>query len=162
MSLPIGSWSIFSTGLQVDLIKADLAAFLGGGGPPAAGCGSAIGLPLNPVGTNAKNKTQIANGLQIFSGGYPIYRGRELVGAIGVSGDGIQQDALIAYLGIQGDAEVGAAGVATLNNAPSDLRADNPGRVSLTPQVGSQPFTPLYVTCPPAPFLTTRTQNPCQ
>ncbi|MGH7090363.1 MAG: hypothetical protein ACREFQ_15815, partial [Stellaceae bacterium] len=40
-------WSPFSTGLQTDLIVPDLAAFLGGGAPPASGCGTAAGLPAN-------------------------------------------------------------------------------------------------------------------
>ena len=48
---------------------------------PAAGCGAAAGLPALSGG-----KTQLANGAQIFSGGYPIYRGNTLVGAIGISG----------------------------------------------------------------------------
>ncbi|HUZ74620.1 MAG TPA: heme-binding protein [Stellaceae bacterium] len=156
LSLPIASWSIFSTGLQVDLIKADLVTILGGGAAPASGCGGTVGLPAN-----SKGKTQLANGLQIFSGGYPIYRNGVLVGGIGVSGDGVQQDALIAYLGLQGDASVGALGAGSLGNAPAAIRADNPARISLTPQVGSQPFTPLYVTCPPAPFLESREQAPC-
>ena len=78
-----------------------------------------------------------------------------------MSGDGIQQDALIAFLGLQGSIDAGAPGVPSLNNAPSGIRADNPARVSLSPLVGSTPFTPLYVTCPPAPFLNSRNQAPC-
>jgi uncharacterized protein GlcG (DUF336 family) len=156
LSLPIGLWSVFSTGVQLDLVKPDLAVILGGGPAPAAGCGSTTGLPANTKGI-----TQIANGLQIFSGGYPVYRGNELVGGVGVSGDGIQQDALIAYLGLQGSVDAGAPGVPSLNNAPPAIRADNPARVSLSPLVGSTPFTPLYVTCPPAPFLNSRNQAPC-
>jgi hypothetical protein len=38
----------------------------------------------------------VRNGIQIFAGGIPIYRGSTLVGAVGVSGDGIDQDDLIA------------------------------------------------------------------
>ena len=72
----------------------------------------------------AGEKTQLANGLQIFSGGFPIFRGSTLVGALGISGDGIQQDALIAYIGIQGDGSIDVAGVPTVNNAPSGIRAD--------------------------------------
>ena len=40
------------------------------------------------------------NGVQIFPGGVPIYRGATLVGAIGVSGDGVDQDDMIAFLGV--------------------------------------------------------------
>jgi len=168
LSLPIASWSVFSTGVQLDLVHFDLANLLVTGTVSAAGCGNGNGGNIvrasgnNGLPTNSKGITQIANGLQIFSGGYPVYRGGELVGGIGVSGDGIQQDALIAFLGIQGSPDAGATGVPTLNNAPAAIRADNPARVALTPAVGSTPFTPLYVVCPPAPFLTSRNQSPCQ
>src|SRR5207237_1677114 len=90
-------------------------------------------------------RTQLSNGLQIFSGGTPIYRGSTLVGGIGVSGDGIQQDSMIAFLGVEN-------GPSTLNNAPVGIRADQlaPGGVHLR-----------FVNCPAAPFLTSRVQNPC-
>ena len=39
---------------------------------------------------------EIRNGIQIFAGSLPIYRGSTLIGAVGVSGDGIDQDDLIA------------------------------------------------------------------
>ena len=39
---------------------------------------------------------EIRNGIQIFAGSVPIYRGSTLIGAVGVSGDGIDQDDLIA------------------------------------------------------------------
>jgi len=41
----------------------------------------------------------LPNGLTIFPGGFPLYRGSKLIGAIGVSGDGIDQDDLIAASG---------------------------------------------------------------
>ena len=90
-------------------------------------------------------KTQLADGLQIFSGGTPIYRGTTLVGAIGVSGDGIQQDSMVAFLGVEN-------GPSTLSNAPASLRADTlaPNGVHLR-----------FVNCPAAPFLDSRVQNPC-
>jgi len=43
--------------------------------------------------------SELKNGLQIFAGGVPIYRGGTLIGAVGVSGDGIEQDDLIAAAG---------------------------------------------------------------
>ena len=52
------------------------------------------------------------NWLQIFAGGIPLYRGATLVGAIGVSGDGIDQDDLIA------------AGGANLFAPPDAIRSD--------------------------------------
>ena len=56
---------------------------------------------------------EVRNGLQIFAGGIPLYRGATLVGAIGVSGDGIDQDDLIA------------AGGANLFAPPAAIRSDN-------------------------------------
>ena len=41
----------------------------------------------------------LTNGITIFPGGFPLYRNGALVGAVGVSGDGIDQDDLIAASG---------------------------------------------------------------
>ncbi|MDB6054439.1 MAG: hypothetical protein JWN25_1962 [Verrucomicrobiales bacterium] len=41
----------------------------------------------------------LPNGITIFPGGFPLYRNGILIGAIGVSGDGIDQDDLIAAAG---------------------------------------------------------------
>jgi len=65
---------------------------------------------LLPVGiTNPLNKVfltspatlepSLPNGLTIFPGGFPLYRHGVLVGAIGVSGDGVDQDDLVAAAG---------------------------------------------------------------
>lgn len=48
------------------------------------------GVPLNP---------NFPNGLTIFPGGFPLYRNGVLIGAIGVSGDGIDQDDIIGASG---------------------------------------------------------------
>ncbi len=143
-----GNWSVFSTGLQTDLVRLDLATFLTAGTLPATGCGAGAGL--TPVA--AGEMTQVADGLQIFSGGFPIYRGGTLVGALGISGDGVQQDALIAYIGIQGDGSINVAGVSTVSNAPAGIRAD-------TVSVGGTDL--IYIQCPAAPFLTSREETPC-
>jgi uncharacterized protein GlcG (DUF336 family) len=141
LSLPFDTrWSIFSTGLQTDLIRGDI---LEDAVPPAAGCaynGGAGELPIVSGG-----KTQLADGMQIFAGSVPIYRGNVLVGGIGVSGDGIAQDSLIAYLGLQD-------GPATLNNAPDAIRAD---------QLSAGGVLLRYVNCPPSPFLNSSVQNAC-
>ncbi|MGH7095628.1 MAG: heme-binding protein, partial [Stellaceae bacterium] len=141
LSLPFPNWSVFSTGLQVDLVARDI---LNGTAnpPPSQGCAynSGTELPLN-----SKGKTQLANGMQIFSGSAPIYRGNILVGGIGVSGDGIQQDSLISYLGAQN-------GPPTLNNAPAAIRAD---------QLAPDGVHLRYVNCPAAPFINSSVQNPC-
>jgi hypothetical protein len=44
----------------------------------------------------------LANGIQIFAGSVPLYKNGVLVGAIGISGDGIDQDDLIAAAGANG------------------------------------------------------------
>jgi uncharacterized protein GlcG (DUF336 family) len=84
-STGIGQWSIFNVGLQLDLIKANVEATLGG----------TPGLPCTVI-------VNIPNGLQIFAGAVPLYKNGELVGAIGISGDGIDQDDIIAAAGSRG------------------------------------------------------------
>src|SRR5438309_30742 len=108
LSLPFPRWSVFSTGLQLDLIAPDILTGTTGAPAPPVGCANLGGVGLAPL---SGGKTPLANGLQIFSGGTPIYRGGTLVGAIGISGDGIQQDSMIAFLGVQG-------GPSALSNAP--------------------------------------------
>ncbi|HVH81544.1 MAG TPA: hypothetical protein VM782_19240, partial [Stellaceae bacterium] len=146
-SLPINLWSIFSTGLQLDLVTQDFVNALKGVASPF-GCANSNGQGLPPV---SGGKTQLANGAQIFSGGAPLYRGNTLVGGIGISGDGIQQDSLISFLGMQNFAEP-TPGATPVANAPLAIRSDilAPGGVHLR-----------YVNCPAAPFLNSTVQNPC-
>jgi len=51
--------------------------------------------PLLPFPPNPN----LPNGVTIFPGGFPLYRDGKLVGAIGVSGDGIDQDDIISASG---------------------------------------------------------------
>jgi uncharacterized protein GlcG (DUF336 family) len=44
----------------------------------------------------------LPNGITIFPGGFPLYRNGVMIGAIGVSGDGIDQDDLISAAGTVG------------------------------------------------------------
>src|SRR5581483_3927189 len=87
LSRPIDEWSPFNNGLQVDLIIERLGLLLNTGvnGPCTAIPGPAL-----------------ANGLQIFAGGVPVYKNGVLVGAVGISGDGIDQDDIIASTGSVG------------------------------------------------------------
>jgi glc operon protein GlcG len=55
------------------------------------------GGPLWNIG-NSNRKT----GLIEFPGGMPLYRGTELIGGIGVSGDGVDQDEEVAAAGARG------------------------------------------------------------
>jgi uncharacterized protein GlcG (DUF336 family) len=147
LSLALNNWSPFSDGLQLDLVRFDIATYgAGGKAAPAAGCANNGGNANGELQTVAPtNLTRLANGLQIFAGGVPIYRGSTLIGGFGVSGDGIDQDDLVAFLGLQN-------GPSTVNNAPSSIRAD-------TLSVGGVNLR--YVNCPFSPFLNSNTQNAC-
>lgn len=61
--------------------------------------------PLNGIIFTATNPPPIVvnpalpNGITIFPGGFPLYRNGKLIGAIGISGDGVDQDDLIGAAG---------------------------------------------------------------
>jgi uncharacterized protein GlcG (DUF336 family) len=134
-SLPGNSeWSIFSTGLQLDAAAPGLVAALTGGAPT-----NCMAPPL----------TTIPNGFQIFPGSVPIYRGSQLVGGIGISGDGVDQDDMIAFLGLHNASLQPGVGI---HNAPGGMRADalNVNGIRLR-----------YVSCPPNPFVDSDQQNVC-
>lgn len=84
LSTPLSEWSVFNVGLQLDLIKSNLIAAIGG-----------ASVPCSPV-------PNLPNGIQIFAGSVPLYKNGVLVGAIGISGDGIDQDDLIGAAGANG------------------------------------------------------------
>jgi uncharacterized protein GlcG (DUF336 family) len=131
LSKPFSHWSPFSTGLQLDLVFNALLDALSG--QPRASCTDVASLP---------------NGIQIFPGSVPVYRGSTLVGGIGISGDGVDQDDLIAFLGLhQAGTEVG-----TIGNAAPELRAD---RIRVH---GSHL---RFVNCPVEPFLDSDQQRAC-
>lgn len=57
----------------------------------------------SPVLTGAGGvNPNLPNGITVFPGGFPLYRNGVLVGAIGISGDGIDQDDLIGAAGTEG------------------------------------------------------------
>lgn len=94
-SKPINIWSPFNNGLQIALVRSALVRVLSG--LPVTSCSAIPSLP---------------NGIQIFAGSVPLYKNGVLVGAIGISGDGIDQDDLIASAGSVGF------------EAPAAIRAD--------------------------------------
>jgi uncharacterized protein GlcG (DUF336 family) len=49
--------------------------------------------------TKSHPNKNVPNGITIFPGGFPLYRDGKLIGAIGVSGDGVDQDDIIAASG---------------------------------------------------------------
>lgn len=164
-SKPFPEWSPFSTGLQLDLVVNALLAHVGfvlGLAPidvpkdctdVPAGVLDALqmlaNIPPDQRFPKGQPIPQIRNGIQIFPGSVPIYRGNTFVGAVGISGDGVDQDDMVAFLGLHN----AATELGTINNAPRFMRAD-----SLQPR-----STRLrYVQCPFAPFLNNNVQNVCQ
>jgi uncharacterized protein GlcG (DUF336 family) len=145
LSRPIAEFNPFSTGLQSALIEQDVKTHvgfvLGGAGDAPAQCGASLGA------------SRVANGIQIFPGSVPIYRGSQLVGAIGVSGDGIDQDDMIGFLGTH-NAGLRLGG---FGNAAPAIRSDQ-----VVVQVGGNDVRLRYVSCPFAPFLGSNDQNVCQ
>lgn len=161
-SNPFDSWSPFDVGLQLDLAynqvalhvahylnQAGLALFLNGS-PLAPAPTPANPVPLPDIGFNCTGVPALANGIQIFPGSVPIYRGERLVGAIGVSGDGVDQDDMVSFLGLH-NASVALNG--SIGHAPSARRADQlvPDNARLR-----------YVQCPQAPFIDSTEQNVCE
>jgi uncharacterized protein GlcG (DUF336 family) len=136
-SVGVNEWSPFNVGLQLDLVLQDIAAVLGGqtrtdctmSKPPIAG--------------------RLKNGIQIFPGSVPIYKAGVLVGALGISGDGVDQDDMVAFLGVH-RASLKLSGAIT--NAPAGIRADNVTAIGLGLR---------YVQCPVAPFINSDEQTPC-
>lgn len=146
LSTPLAQWSPFHVGFQLDLVYNalvrgvfnDTSEGCAGRQPPNAPAGSSdTGLPL------------ARNGIQIFPGGVPIYRGPTLIGAIGVSGDGVDQDDMIAFLGLHNATQALSTGLA---NAPVARRAD---------QLSPLGVRLRYVQCPQSPFNDSSEQNAC-
>ena len=196
-------WSIFSTGIQTEVVLPgialglceevpDLANVLNdlntALGSPVAGLANpfdmsaggvtnrtnfcrafrtaAIGTPdpaqqetciqgvQDGLGGGGSLITGLQNGFHIFQGAVPIYRGNQLVGAYGVSGDGAEQDDFVPFvaLDIVNQNQMARGDAAPIGNAPMPIRAD---RISV------QDINLRYVVCPPAPFLSSNEQNGC-
>ena len=144
LSTPIAQWSPFNDGFQLDLVYNQLVK--GVLGDTSEGCAgrAAAGSAASDAGI-----AKLRNGAQIFPGGVPIYRGTTLVGAVGVSGDGVDQDDMIASLGLANAAKEMATG---LGHAPAAMRAD-----TLAPQG----VRLRYIQCPQSPFNGSNEENVC-
>lgn len=151
LSKPAGRWSPFSTGLQLDIVHNAIiqhVAFVAGLAPD---------VPRNCSGISGFDSgfqqrapaTLLANGIQIFPGAVPVYRGETLVGAIGVSGDGIDQDDMVAFLG-----------VARAGFAPGGPQ--HPAAARRSDQLAPNGARLRYVNCPQAPFIGSDEQEPCR
>ncbi|MGQ0592050.1 MAG: heme-binding protein [Gammaproteobacteria bacterium] len=143
----VNEWSPFNVGIQLDLVALDVLGALGAPPDTIQDC-SASNAPSIALG-------RLANGIQIFPGSVPIFKSGVLVGALGLSGDGVDQDDMVAFLGVN-NASVALRG--RIKNAPKGIRAD---RVRIT-QGGSQTLRLRYVQCPVAPFIGSDVQTPCK
>ncbi len=162
-SRPFDRWSPFSDGIQLDLVyntvalhvahylnQAGFALFLGTTQlAPAPSAANPVPLPDVARGS-CTTLPRLPNGIQIFPGSVPIYRGSTLIGGIGVSGDGIDQDDMVSFLGLHNAGLLLNTGV---GNAPKGIRADN-----LVPRNARL----RYIQCPVAPFIDSTEQNVCE
>ncbi|MEH6757457.1 MAG: heme-binding protein [Parasphingorhabdus sp.] len=148
LSRPIAQFNPFATGLQVALIVQNLVehiTFVSGGSATDTEQ-RCTNIPDATLGQN-----RLENGIQIFPGSVPVYRGNTLIGGLGVSGDGIDQDDMISFLGLNNAGKR----VGSIGNAPMAIRADN-----IVVNVGAG-VRLRYVSCPFNPFLDTEDQNVC-
>ena len=135
LSTPFANWSPFHLGLQLDLVYNAIVA-------------AAAGMPV----ASCTGLSRAKNGIQIFPGAVPIFRGDKLIGAIGVSGDGVDQDDMISFLGLANASRVLGGAIA---NAPKTMRADNYAPRGTGTRL-------RYVQCPQAPFNDSTEQNVCE
>ncbi|MEL7462552.1 MAG: heme-binding protein [Pseudomonadota bacterium] len=164
------NWSPFSTGLQFDIVGGNILQHVLFALQPALGL-VAADTPDTPVGCGLFETTggpapllpirdalafprpALANGAQIFAGSVPIYRNGILIGGIGVSGDGIDQDDMISSLGLR---RAGLFEGNGLGHAPEAIRSD-----TVIP-VGGDGSRLRYVSCPFEPFIDSDIQNACE
>lgn len=102
--------SAFNTGLQTGLLLNRLVEFLTVFAA-VGDDGAALALfndGLLGGGGVADPSLPLRNGLQIFPGSVPLYKNGVLVGGVGVSGDGIEQDDFVAFTGGDGFQQFGA------------------------------------------------------
>lgn len=146
-SHPLAQWSPFQEGLQLDLVYNAVALNLVG---YLSAQGFAISADNVPAATPfCTASPHLPNGIQVFPGSVPIYRGSTLVGGLGVSGDGVDQDDMVSFLGLyNAGVQLGGA----IGNAPPAMRAD---------QLAPQGVHLRYVQCPQSPFLDSNADNVC-
>ena len=139
LSTGFPNWSPFNVGLQLDLVFNQLVSHV----LYVAGASATDVAPGSCTGIN-----RLPNGITVFPGAVPIYRGNQLIGAIAGSGDGIEQDDMIPFLGLSNAADI----LGTINQAPVSIRSD---------QFVPQGVRLRYVLCPQKPFLDSDEQGVC-
>jgi uncharacterized protein GlcG (DUF336 family) len=141
LSRPFDMWSPFSTGAQLDLTAARLIASLQ---TPITSC---TAPPLKTI----------RSGTQIFPGSVPVFRKdlqtglSTLIGGVGVSGDGVDQDDMVAFLSVYN------AGL-RLNGAIQLPPRDTPRADTISVDGVHLRF----ISCPPKPYLDSDEQAPCE
>jgi len=114
----------------------------------------------------------LRNGITIFPGGAPVYKNGELVGAVGVSGDGVDQDDMMASAGaelfppppgVRADEADEADVVAHLIERVTTIRDAHPGNAALVDEcnealdsltaIGLQGIRVPYLKFPRQPFI---------
>ena len=147
-------WSPFNIGIQLDLEYSNLLYAIT----------NPFGNDLNPpvpvvniqnCATSFPNigPKALANGPQLFAGGVPLYKGGVLVGAIGTSGDGIDQDDMGSFLSAY------RTGLTTRPRVGLPKNSIRSNRVKFND--GRQTVALRFVECPFAPFLDNNTQKAC-
>jgi uncharacterized protein GlcG (DUF336 family) len=142
-------WSPFNVGLQLDLSLDNIAQhliFLRTGVAAVETPRNCTYLPL----IGGLGASQMANGMQPFAGGFPIYRNGVLIGGVGTSGDGIDQDDSIGFLGVH---LAGTALGTGIGNAAFAIRDD---------QLSPRGARLRYVSCPFQPRAGGNDQNICR
>ena len=134
LSKSVSSWSPFNVGLQLDLVQSKIVA----------------ALSSSTLTSCTASSVGIDNGIQVFPGGVPIYKSGVLVGGIGVSGDGVDQDDMISFLAVSRT----SSSFSAITNAVSSIRSS-----ILTASDGN---SLRYVQCPQAPFLNSTENAVCE
>lgn len=134
LSKAVSSWSPFNVGLQLDLVQSKIVA----------------ALSSSTLTSCTASSVGIDNGIQVFPGGVPIYKSGVLVGGIGVSGDGVDQDDMISFLAVSRT----SSSFSAITNAVSSIRSS-----ILTASDGN---SLRYVQCPQAPFLNSTENAVCE
>jgi uncharacterized protein GlcG (DUF336 family) len=155
LSLSYALTTPFSDGLQLNLVLNNIIQHIGfvagiqlKSGPVPDTAPYCTQLPGPPTSA-APHRPVLSNGLQIFPGGFPIYRNGKLVGGIGISGDGVDQDDMTGFLGIYNAGQQLKTGV---GEAPFGIRAS---------VLNAHGAAPHYVNCPYAPYIGSNSQNLC-